>query len=341
MATSISLGTFVGKSILRNTSSLRISLSSSKLNVALKSTHRAHNLNYNRTNAEVAQALRPKQNFLHFEMVDKHRSLLQKGTEMVQTEVDLKAPRDFRYIMPEFLPRPNYVVRDRVLEKLERRDMIRRRAVIVIPEFYVGSIMAVSVSDPYAPNKKNRFVGICIDRGGHGLKAYFILRNVVDGLGVEVMYQMYNPSVHSIEVLKLEKRLDDQLYYLRNCPLEYSTFSFDMEPVTLPRDAAVPVNSMKVKINPKPWEQRWERMNLRGIEPIELTPKMIRGINKNLKPWEKYDIMLDYRGRVNEEEEEEIMSEVYIENQKIESTRKVSKASLRKNKVRMGDKLQK
>ncbi|KAH9491864.1 hypothetical protein Btru_029710 [Bulinus truncatus] len=102
MATSISLGTFVGKSILRNTSSLRISLSSSKLNVALKSTHRAHNLNYNRTNAEVAQALRPKQNFLHFEMVDKHRSLLQKGTEMVQTEVDLKAPRDFRKLVQKY-----------------------------------------------------------------------------------------------------------------------------------------------------------------------------------------------------------------------------------------------
>lgn len=43
--------------------------------------------------------------------------------------------------------------------------------------------MAVSISDPYAPNKRNRFVGICIDRGGIGLKAYFVLRNVVDGLG--------------------------------------------------------------------------------------------------------------------------------------------------------------
>ena len=65
-------------------------------------------------------------------------------------------------------------------------------------------------------------------------------------VGVEVMYEMYNPTVHSIQVLRLEKRLDDQLYYLRNAPLEHSTFSFDMQPVTLPRDVPVPVNTTKV-----------------------------------------------------------------------------------------------
>jgi large subunit ribosomal protein L19 len=61
----------------------------------------------------------------------------------------------------------------------------------------------------------SRFVGICIDRGGCGLRAWFILRNVVEGQGVEFMYRLYNPTVLRIEVLKLEKRLDDELYYLR------------------------------------------------------------------------------------------------------------------------------
>ena len=37
--------------------------------------------------------------------------------------------------------------------------------------------------DNFAPSKTNRFVGICIDRGDYGLKAWFILRNHVDGLG--------------------------------------------------------------------------------------------------------------------------------------------------------------
>ncbi|KAI8791959.1 39S ribosomal protein L19, mitochondrial [Biomphalaria glabrata] len=330
MAASMTIRNIVKQAIFIKNGSIGIN---SKLNVAHKSTHRAHNPNYNRTSAEVTLALRPKQNFLHHDLVDKHRrSPLQKGTEVLQTDTEVKAPRDYRFVMPEFMPRPNFEDRDRVLEKLERCDMFRRRTNITIPEFYVGSIMAVSISDPYAPNKRNRFVGICIDRGGIGLKAYFVLRNVVDGLGVEVMYQMYNPTVHSIEVLKLEKRLDEQLYYLRNCPLEYSTFSFDMEPVLLPRDAEIPVNTLKVKLNPPPWEQKWERQNLKGIEPLELTPRMIRGIEMHLKPWEKYDLMLHYRSKVPEEEEEQIMSEVYKEKLKQDSLRKVTKATLRKKK---------
>ena len=43
--------------------------------------------------------------------------------------------------------------------------------------------MAVSVADHYAPGKTNRFVGICIQRTGHGIRANFTLRNVVDGQG--------------------------------------------------------------------------------------------------------------------------------------------------------------
>ena len=38
-------------------------------------------------------------------------------------------------------------------------------------------------ADPYAQNRRNRFVGICIQRERHGLKHQFTLRNIVDGLG--------------------------------------------------------------------------------------------------------------------------------------------------------------
>lgn len=43
--------------------------------------------------------------------------------------------------------------------------------------------MAVTVADQFAPMKKNRFVGICISRGGIGLQAHFILRNTIDDQG--------------------------------------------------------------------------------------------------------------------------------------------------------------
>ena len=53
--------------------------------------------------------------------------------------------------------------------------------------------MAVTFSDSCSPhpNKLSRFVGICIDRGGCGLRAWFIVRNIIEGQGVEFMYQMY------------------------------------------------------------------------------------------------------------------------------------------------------
>ena len=60
------------------------------------------------------------------------------------------------------------------------------------------------------------------------------------------MYELYSPLVQKIEVLKLEKRLDDELFYLRDCPAEYSTVPFDIEPVPHPPGAPVPINQIKV-----------------------------------------------------------------------------------------------
>ncbi len=53
-----------------------------------------------------------------------------------------------------------------------------------------GSVLAVTVSDPYAAGRKNRFLGICIQRDGTGLKHRFTLRNCLDGMGVSV-FLMY------------------------------------------------------------------------------------------------------------------------------------------------------
>lgn len=48
---------------------------------------------------------------------------------------------------------------------------------------FLGSIMAVSSSNQHAPNKSTRFVGICIQRLGCGLRANFTLRNVIKHIG--------------------------------------------------------------------------------------------------------------------------------------------------------------
>ena len=44
---------------------------------------------------------------------------------------------------------------------------------------------------------------------------------MIDDQGIEIMYELYNPMIRDITVLKLEKRLDDELMYLRDAPDEY------------------------------------------------------------------------------------------------------------------------
>jgi large subunit ribosomal protein L19 len=58
---------------------------------------------------------------------------------------------------------------------------------------------------------------------------------------------LYNPTIQKIEVLKLEKRLDDNLSYLQDCPPEYSTIPFDYPALKLPPGKTVPVNPVKVR----------------------------------------------------------------------------------------------
>jgi len=51
--------------------------------------------------------------------------------------------------------------------------------------------------------------------------------------------------MRKIEVLKLEKRLDDNLMYLRDALSEYSTFDFNMQPVHYELTGDVPVNQVR------------------------------------------------------------------------------------------------
>lgn len=151
---------------------------------------------------------------------------------------------NFRFKYHDFLPWVGS--RNAVREKLERRDMLRRRNVVNLPEFYVGSILAVTTSNQHASNKSTRFVGICIMKQSAGLSSQFLLRNIVDHQGVEILYRLYSPVIQKIEVLRLEKRLDEELFYLRDAPNEYSEFPFDMQPEHRDETQPVPINLTKV-----------------------------------------------------------------------------------------------
>lgn len=258
------------------------------------------------------------------------RTVLQKDIKDIEKVPPLKPgseiPASYRYIYPEFLASTDMIRRNAIREKLERQDMLKRRSVINIPEFYPGSIMAVTVSDPNAPNKSSRFVGICICRGGVGLNAFLILRNVVDGLGVEIMYQLYNPTVREIQVLRLERRLDDQLFFLRDCAPEHSTYLFDIDVTPHPAGVAVPLNETVLKLNPHPWKTRWELYQFRGItfDRKELPLGREKALDKALAPqeWLKYDIMKKYRSLIVLEDQEMMFKDIYqFNNARLEKRR--------------------
>ena len=202
--------------------------------------------------------------------------------------------REYRFAYPEFLPDPEPKFRNVTREFLERQDMLARRNITSIPEFYVGSIVAVTTT--IYPNQRekgeaseSRFVGIVIDRGGSGLRSWIVVRNVINGNGVEFMIDLYAPTVKEIEVLKLEKRLDDELYYLRDAPLEYSTFDPDMLPEQLPAGQPCPLNDIVVPIPPGRWYQKWERLQDRlfGFEITE-PDKMHRSQHEKLRARNSY-----------------------------------------------------
>ena len=118
-----------------------------------------------------------------------------------------------------------------LLDFLNKSDIQKRHNNANIPFFTPGSYLSVVRADPYSPSGETRFVGICIARRNNGLGSTFILRNVMNGMGVEMMFELYSPALREIKVLKLERRRRAKLYYLRDKPLKYSIVSERMEPV--------------------------------------------------------------------------------------------------------------
>lgn len=224
--------------------------------------------------------------------------LARRSQEKAKNEITID---EFPLTYPDFLPSQVWDRRDPLLTELVQVDMLERRMNIEIPEFYVGSIMAVTMADPNMGNRQNRFVGICIRRHREGLFHQFTLRNVIDGLGVEVMYEMYNPTIQKIEVLILEKRLDEDLSYLIDALPEYSTIDFNLEPVTHPPGKPVTINPLKVKLRPPPWTWKWWLYDLKGIaDPwTEATPwfkrKFIATKDVQSSNYNRYDIIRHYR----------------------------------------------
>ena len=86
-----------------------------------------------------------------------------------------------------------------LLTFLNRSDVIKRQRNIEVPYFRAGSYLKVTYADSGAHSGVNQFTGICIAKNNRGIGSNFILRNVISGIGIERLFDMYSPHVQKIE----------------------------------------------------------------------------------------------------------------------------------------------
>lgn len=118
-----------------------------------------------------------------------------------------------------------------LLKFLTTSDWHKRKLNYNIPFFTSGSYVAVTRADPHSPTGETRFVGICIAKRDRGLGSNFVLRNCINGMGVEITFETFSPTIRKIEVLKLEKRKYDELFFLRDRPAAESMVDENMKPL--------------------------------------------------------------------------------------------------------------
>ena len=103
-----------------------------------------------------------------------------------------------------------------VVEQLEKEEVARLTEGKVIPDFAPGDTVVVNVNVVEGTRKRTQaYEGVVIARRNRGLNSSFIVRKISSGEGVERTFQLYSPSIASIEVKRRGDVRRAKLYYLR------------------------------------------------------------------------------------------------------------------------------
>jgi large subunit ribosomal protein L19 len=98
---------------------------------------------------------------------------------------------------------------------LEKEEIARLNK--TIPNFAPGDTVIVNVNVIEGERKRTQaFEGVVIAKRNKGLNSSFIVRKVSSGEGVERTFQLYSPSVASIELKRRGDVRRAKLYYLRD-----------------------------------------------------------------------------------------------------------------------------
>jgi len=104
-----------------------------------------------------------------------------------------------------------------LIEILEKEEMARLTAGKTIPAFRAGDTVIVSVNVVEGSRKRvQAFEGVVIARRNRGLNSSFTVRKISSGEGVERTFQLYSPTIASIEVKRHGAVRRAKLYYLRD-----------------------------------------------------------------------------------------------------------------------------
>ena len=102
-----------------------------------------------------------------------------------------------------------------IIEQLEKEEIARLDK--NVPDFAPGDTLKVNVRVKEGDRERvQAYEGVCIGRAGSGLNENFTVRKISFGEGVERVFPVHAPIVHSIEVVRRGKVRRAKLYYLRD-----------------------------------------------------------------------------------------------------------------------------
>jgi len=103
-----------------------------------------------------------------------------------------------------------------VISQIEQEEIARLSANKTFPHFAPGDTVIVNVNVVEGTRKRvQAYEGVVIGRRNRGLNSSFVVRKISSGEGVERTFQLYSPTLSSIEVKRRGDVRRAKLYYLR------------------------------------------------------------------------------------------------------------------------------
>src|SRR5882762_5835704 len=104
-----------------------------------------------------------------------------------------------------------------LIQQIEQEEVVQGSGIEVIPDFGPGDTVVVNVNVVEGTRKRvQAYEGVVIGRRNRGLNSSFLVRKISSGEGVERTFQLYSPSIASIEVKRRGDVRRAKLYYLRD-----------------------------------------------------------------------------------------------------------------------------